>query len=254
MNITIAGYGFVGQAHHAVLKNYHRIEIVDPAYLEYSQHIPKDSDALIVCVSTPAHETGACNINNVYDVISKTRSDVPILIKSTISLEGWDVIRLEFPKHSLTFSPEFLRAATAVEDFKNTKHLLMGGDDVDFWSRLLIQALGNDVVVDRVNVEELILAKYFRNSFLATKVAFFNQMYDMCKTIGVDYKTVAAVVGEDSRIGHSHTTVTTERGFGGHCFPKDTQAIVNTSKFYDAKLSIIEEAINYNNQIRKRPN
>ena len=42
MNITIAGYGFVGQAHHAVLKNYHRIEIVDPAYPEYSQHIPKD--------------------------------------------------------------------------------------------------------------------------------------------------------------------------------------------------------------------
>ena len=79
-------------------------------------------------------------------------------------------------------------------------------------------------------------------------------MYDMCKTIGVDYKTVAALVGEDSRIGHSHTTVTAERGFGGHCFPKDTQAIVNTSKFYDAKLSIIEEAINYNNQVRKRPN
>jgi len=253
MNITIAGYGFVGQAHHAVLKNYHRIEIVDPAYPEYSQNIPKDSDALVVCVSTPAHETGACNVNNVYDVISKTRSDVPILIKSTISLEGWDVIRLEFPKHRLTFSPEFLVAKTATEDFRNTTHLYFGGDDTEFWHGVFAKVF-KDFTSTATSVESLILGKYMRNSFLATKVAFFNQVYDLCAANNLNYDEVVAVVGTDPRIGMSHTSITTERGFGGHCFPKDTQAITHTARLSDAKLSIIEEAINYNNQVRKRPN
>jgi len=249
MNITIAGYGFVGQAHHAVLKNYHRITIVDPAFPEYSHPMPKDTDALIVCVSTPPHESGECNVNNVYDVISNTRSDMPILIKSTISLEGWDVIRTKFPKHSLTFSPEFLVAKTATEDFKNTSHLYFGGDDTQFWHSAFAKVF-KDFTSTATSVESLILGKYMRNSFLATKVAFFNQVYDLCAANNLNYDEVVAVVGADPRIGMSHTSVTLERGFAGHCFPKDTSAIVKTAQRNDVELSLIQEAIAYNNRIR----
>ena len=253
MNIAIAGYGFVGRAHAEVMQHRHLITVSDPAFPEYSQYIPKDTDALVVCVSTPAHESGACNVNNVYDVISNTRSDMPILIKSTISLEGWDVIRTEFPKHSLTFSPEFLVAKTATEDFRNTTHLYFGGDDTQFWHSAFAKVF-KDFTSTATSVESLILGKYMRNSFLATKVAFFNQVYDLCAANNLNYEEVVAVVGADPRIGMSHTSITTERGFGGHCFPKDTQAITHTARLSDAKLSIIEEAINYNNQLRKRPN
>jgi UDPglucose 6-dehydrogenase len=247
MKIGIAGYGYVGQAHEAALKDYHEILISDPALGHYAdlQH----ADAIIICVSTPQHETGACNINNVYEVI-EAAPDVPILIKSTISLEGWDVIRTDFISANLTFSPEFLRAATALEDFANTKDFMMGGDNIGFWADILITALGN-INVSSAGVADLILTKYFRNSFLATKVAFFNQVYDLCQTTGADYETVAKHIGNDPRIGHSHTTITDERGFGGHCFPKDTSALIKTAQTHNTQLSILEEAVNYNTQLRK---
>jgi UDPglucose 6-dehydrogenase len=247
MKIGIAGYGYVGQAHEAALKDYHEILISDPALGHYAdlQH----ADAIIICVSTPQHETGACNINNVYEVI-EAAPDVPILIKSTISLEGWDVIRTDFISANLTFSPEFLRAATALEDFANTKDFMMGGDNIGFWADILITALGN-INVSSAGVADLILTKYFRNSFLATKVAFFNQVYDLCQSTGADYETVAKHIGNDPRIGHSHTTITDERGFGGHCFPKDTSALIKTAQTHNTQLSILEEAVNYNTQLRK---
>jgi UDPglucose 6-dehydrogenase len=247
MKIGIAGYGYVGQAHEAALKDYHEILISDPALGHYADL--KHADAIIVCVSTPQHTSGSCNVNNVYEVIAAA-PPVPILIKSTISLEGWDVIRTDFISANLTFSPEFLRAATALEDFKNTTHFMMGGDGVGFWADVLINAMGN-ITIDNVSVSELILTKYFRNSFLATKVAFFNQVYELCQTTRADYETVAKHIGNDPRIGHSHTTITDERGFGGHCFPKDTSALIKTAQTHNTQLSILEEAIKYNNSIRK---
>ena len=68
---------------------------------------------------------------------------------------------------------------------------------------------------------------------------------------GTDYEAVASLITEDNRIGDSHTRVTSERGFGGHCFPKDTQAILKTANDNNIDLTLIEQAILYNNQIRK---
>ena len=247
MKIGIAGYGYVGQAHEAALKDYHEILIRDPALGHYAdlQH----ADAIIVCVSTPANDDGSCDCSNVYDIVSNA-PPVPILIKSTISIEGWDLIRTEFVKSNLTFSPEFLRAETALEDFKNTKHFMMGGDNVGLWSGVYIKAMGN-ISISNSPVAELILIKYFRNAFLATKVAFFNEMYDLCQATDLDYKTVSWLVGQDPRIGNSHTEVTEQRGFGGHCFPKDMSALLYTADNNNTKLGLINQAINYNSTIRK---
>ena len=85
MKIGIAGYGFVGQAHEGVLKDYHEIIISDPAKKMYGDL--KHADAIIVCVSTPQGSHGGCQMDNVYEVI-KHAPDVPILIKSKISIEG----------------------------------------------------------------------------------------------------------------------------------------------------------------------
>jgi|TARA_Y100000389_G_C17413612_1_gene492369 UDPglucose 6-dehydrogenase len=245
MKIGIAGYGFVGKAHHNVLKSHHDIEIYDPA-LKYKNF--NQPDAVIICVSTPQGSHGGCHMDNVYDVV-RLAPNVPILIKSTISLEGWQTLKHMFPNNNFTFSPEFLRADTALQDFANTKEIMMGGDDVTFWANLFTGAM--DVNVNIFKPEELILIKYFRNSFLATKVAFFNQISDLCKVTNIDYKIVSEYIGADERIGKSHTQVTSERGFGGHCFPKDTFALVTTAKKNGYNLSILQEAINYNNSIRK---
>jgi len=244
MRILIAGYGMVGKAHHELLKDRHDIEIYDPA-LGY-KHL-KAPDAVIVCVSTPPRKDGACEMKNVFDVI-ETSPDVPILIKSTISVEGWDMLVDAFPNRMLNFSPEFLRAASAVEDLQNTDLILVGGSDPFFWSKVF------NLPVEIAEARELILAKYARNSFLALKVAFFNQMYDLCDSLDVEYSAVAHYTGMDERIGYSHTYITEERGFGGHCFPKDTSAIVRTGERNGVELSLIKQAIKYNNSIRKGTN
>jgi UDPglucose 6-dehydrogenase len=242
MKITIAGYGFVGQAHHELLKDKHDIVIVDPAYNDNT--IPKDTEAVIVCVSTPQRLDGSCHMDNVYEVV-EAAPDVPILIKSTISVEGWQMLVDAFPNRMLNFSPEFLRAATAVEDLKNMDLMLIGGTSCNFWAKVF------DVSCEIAEPEQLILAKYARNSFLALKVAFFNQMYDLCNALDVEYAAVAHYTGMDPRITESHTQVTKERGFGGHCFPKDTSALIKTAQRNNVELSILQEAVEYNRRIRK---
>lgn len=249
MNILIAGYGFVGAAHALSLQTKHNISVYDP--VKNMHNFGAKPDAVIVCVSTPERpgkDNLSCDINNVVDVIERS-PDVPILIKSTISLEGWRAILDLFPQKSITFSPEFLRAEHAMEDFKNQEEVYIGGGDSSFWAVILSMSLG--VKVTTKDPEELILAKYYRNAYLATKVIFFNQMHDMCNTVGVDPKSVVELVGADPRIGKSHTTVTEERGFGGHCFPKDTNAILATARRYGAKLSLIREAVMSNVILRK---
>lgn len=247
LKIGIAGYGYVGQAHHEALKEYYEILISDPAKGHYADL--RHCDAIIVCVATPMSENGGCDMSNVTDVINDA-PNIPILIKSTISLEGWHHLRMSFTHDKICFSPEFLRAECALEDFRNNKTILMGGDNVGFWQDLFINAMGN-INIFTGTPEELILVKYFRNSFLATKVAFFNEIYDLCEKTETDYNKVAEYIGLDDRIGTSHTTVTSERGFGGHCFPKDVSAILKTAESFNNNLNILEAANNYNKRIRK---
>lgn len=250
MKIQIAGYGFVGMSHALALKSEDtEIFIYDPAkgYNDWN----KEADAVIICVSTPEDSDGSCDMSNVYDIVEKT-GDIPILIKSTISLEGWKLIKRASPWKSITFSPEFLRAKHAVEDFKNQKLIYMGGSDPSFWINLISNRL--NITIEVADVEELILAKYLRNSFLALKVAFFNQVYDLCEKTGIEYSAVAHYVTEDPRIGNSHSFVTKERGYGGHCFPKDVSALLSTAHGLKCDLSILSEAMQYNERLRNEKN
>ena len=248
MKILIAGYGFVGMAHALSLESDDiKTYIYDPAKGHDNWH--KNADAYIICVSTPQSKDGSCDMSNVYEVLEDCPDNTPILIKSTISLEGWRLINRAFPDKFISFSPEFLRAQHAMEDFKNQEVTYIGGGNTGFWSGLLSMNFGTKVITK--DPEALILTKYFRNSFLAAKVAFFNQMYDICEAAGVDANEVLTCTSLDDRIGISHTTVTEERGFGGHCFPKDTSALVHTAKELDYDFSILREAIEYNESLHQ---
>ena len=260
MRITIAGYGYVGRAIEALMYDADiETKIVDPNYYRI---LGKDltcglkiydtkPSGVIICVSTPQSDTGACDISNVCSVIEDTDSEIPILIKSTISLEGWNEIKKKFPKHIIAFSPEFLRASTAIQDLRDTKEILIGGDDLTFWIDLFKKTYKHEIKFLTMPVNELILIKYFRNAFLATKVSFFNQIYDLCEATGIDYENVAQGIGMDTRIGNSHTKVNTSRGYGGHCFPKDVKAILATAKANNVNLSLINKSQQYNNTVRK---
>ena len=246
MKVLICGYGFVGQAHELALERDHEVYIYDPAK---GHTLYAKPDAVIIAVSTPMDVDGSCNMTNVIDCISMIPSDTPILIKSTISLEGWRLINHTYPDQQISFSPEYLRANHAFEDFQAQKTAEIGGGAVEFWVHLLSNVL--DVEFNFVNPESLIIAKYARNSFLALKVAYCNQLYDLCEATGVDYFSVMHYTGADERIGYSHSQIMIdgERGFGGHCLPKDTSALLATGRNFGFDISILSEAIKYNKRL-----
>ena len=241
MKIQIVGYGFVGQAHALALSNKHEICIFDPT--KGYDDLRYDVDGIIICVSTPEAKDGSCDMSNVNEALENCQKNIPILIKSTISLEGWQEIKSKDENDMVSFSPEFLRAEHAYEDFKNQDVVYIGGGARYgfFWQSVLSSALG--VTFVNKNPEALILSKYFRNSFLATKVTFFNQIFDLCELAGVDFNVVRELVTADNRIGSSHSYVTEERGFGGHCLPRDTKAILSTAEHFGGGLDVISAVV-----------
>ena len=247
--ILLVGYGFVGKAYYEAFKNTETINIIDPLYNNKKIKDYPNAEGIIIAVPTPQSEDGSCDMSYVLSVLSECPTNTPIMIKSTISLEGWKQIKQLYPDHEITFSPEFLRAATAVEDVLATKYVIVAGGDTTFWYEVYNEAFP-EVKAYFLEPEEAITVKYFRNSFLATKVAFFNQIYDFCDRLGLDYRYVREAIALDDRIGSSHTYVFEDsRGFGGYCFPKDTAALLNTSKMLGIDLSILEAAVIYNNDI-----
>jgi UDPglucose 6-dehydrogenase len=247
--ILLVGYGFVGKAYYQAFKNTEIIKIIDPLYNNKKIKDYPEAEGIIVCVPTPQSEDGSCDMSYVLSVLAECPENTPIMIKSTISLEGWATIRKTFPKLEVTFSPEFLRAATAVQDVLASKYVIVAGGDTIFWSCVYDRAFPG-IKVYVLDPIEAITVKYFRNSFLATKVAFFNQIYDFCEKLDLDYRYVREAIALDDRIGDSHTYVFNDsRGFGGYCFPKDTAALLSTSKSLSVDLSILEAAVVYNNDI-----
>lgn len=249
MNINLYGYGFVGKAHYTVLRHGNHINIVDPKHTNLA--IPQfEPECAIICVPTPEHVSGSCDMSNVYECIEQISTDIPVLIKSTISLEGWQFLKESFPEHKLTFSPEFLRAESHIEDIQNATAMYLSEEHSNFWISVFEKVLPDTHFLVAAP-EELILIKYFKNAFLATKVSFFNQIYDMCEAASIDYNAVAEGIAQDERIGFSHINITPERGWGGMCFPKDTSALLHTASRYKVDLSLIKEARKYNSKIRK---
>lgn len=248
--MIIAGHGFVGKAYELLFKD-HRREIVvhDPP-----KGMTADFDntsAVVVCVPTPELESGACDISAVYDVVSQCSKHTPIMIKSTISLQGWQYLKETFPEHRLCFSPEFLRAANFMNDIRNLDNVILSGD-VDYWRDQYSYNWPN-IKQYIVEPEEAIAIKYFRNAFLATKVSFFNEIYDFCGAYGIDFEQVRAGVAKDDRIGDSHTYVWPNeniRGWGGYCFPKDTSALLKMAAENKINLNTLEAAVEYNKKIK----
>lgn len=255
VKLTVAGYGFVGHAVYQSFNQTHDVHVVDPQYNQ-NRISDIDSDGVIVCVSTPSADNGECDITNVLHVLDEVDYSTPVLVKSTVSLEGWKQIKSQFPEHDITFSPEFLRASTADVDFAEQEYVILGGEgsgNVEFWSSVF-QAHFEDIEILTCSAEESILIKYAENSFLAVKVGFFNHLYDLSKHIGVDFETVRHHLTRDDRIMSDHSYVPgpdNQRGWGGHCFPKDTSAILKTCEQLDYDFSILDAAVKYNRRLRK---
>jgi len=246
----IAGYGYVGKAvQNSILKAGLGEFVIDPAIFSTTWEEAENIDGVIICVATPQGADGSCDYSNVLEVLSHVGKNTPVLIKSTISLEAWHQIREHYPDHQIAFSPEFLTARNAIEDYANQWFVVLSGDNIDFWTKFFQETVTNNVLT--CSPEEAILTKYASNAFLAVKVGFFNHIYDLANLVGADYEKIRRNLAYRPQIGRNHTEITPERGWGGHCFPKDTSALLSTAEDYKYDMTILRAAIEYNNKIRK---
>lgn len=257
MKIIIAGYGFVGKAVANALEKHHEIVIHDPKYTDYKILDHLDADGIIISVPTPTTEYGVCDSSIIADILDNIPIYMPVLIKSTVTPSTAETFKEIYSNHSICYSPEFLRASTANADFLNQKYIIIGGEDPEcFWQELFQSALPSCKIIHNCTEQEACLVKYATNSFLALKTSYFNQIYDICKSTGIDFDTVRQLMAQDTRIGSDHTLVPGpdgDRGWGGHCFPKDTQAFVKWTNVVEAPATLVELAIKYNEKVRNKP-
>ena len=260
-NLMIVGEGFVGGSIRRALEPHNNIIIQDPpkGYDNGNYRGLINLDGVIICLPTPSDDDGYCDDSLVLDEYYKIRSAfsfVPILLKSTTSITTLNHLEC-LEDTGLTFSPEFLTAANAYEDLMNSEHMIfancMPGDN-PFWSDIFVQALRNVTPVFMRSLVEAGITKYTINSFLATKVTFFNEIHELCERYGVSYQRVKLATQLDKRIGTSHMDVPGAdglHGWGGACFPKDTSEFLLTSKDSGAELELLSKAIELNRKHRQ---
>jgi UDPglucose 6-dehydrogenase len=247
--LLIIGFGVLGQAVYEGLKESNSIDLLD---IEPNDDIDYSSyDGIIICLPTPQGPRGECDDMMVEQYHRSIRMEVPavpILIKSTISIE---LVELLEDDQEVTYNPEFLTEANSHKQFLDQKFAIFGGHHCRSWYELYINS---GIKIDKVrftSMRNAAYAKYAINSFLATKVIFFNELYNMYCDDGFDELT--EIIAMDERIGKSHMMVPgpdREFGFGGMCLPKDTLAFATSASRKGSPLKLLEEAILINNQLR----
>lgn len=260
MKICVIGYGTVGKAITAAFDKSDELDydIVDPAIKEYDQdlqEVMQSCDAAVICVPTPPHTDGELDDSIVVSTVDNIAGlGKPILIKSTT-----DIASLEYFKRMYTnvcYSPEFLRNDHAAEDFLQEEKFIIGGemDQVEGWANVFVncQPIFDVMFIDIV---EAGYVKFAENAFLAMRVTFFNDLFNLMQKASpqLNYDSVVYSLGLDKRIGHSHNQVPGpdgKFGWGGHCLPKDVQGFLHWANRNGTDLPLLS-AVQKINQIQR---
>lgn len=260
MQVGIIGNGFVGNAIYQNFKDRVLTKVYDVKEERRLNHLQEtiDSDIVFVCLPTPMMSDGKCDLSFIEEFFSKVNPsknfDPLFVIKSTVPIGTTTNLCRKRDDLRIVHNPEFLTAVNAVEDFRNSDRNIIGGYQP--WC-LTLRDFYNEhfpyVTTQIVKSNESETIKYFCNSFLASKVAFFNNLYEICEKLGMNFDSVKDGVTSDSRIGISHTKVPGPdglMGFGGYCFPKDINALINTLKENEIDASLFIKVWEYNKKIR----
>ena len=220
--------------------------------------VVKDADAVFIAVGTPERRgDGHADLSYVYaaakEIAPHLHGYTLVVTKSTVPVgtgrEVEGIIRQTNPDadFDVASNPEFLREGSAITDFMRPDRVVVGAEGSR--AQAMMKALYRPLFLLETpilftNLETSELIKYASNAFLAVKISFINQMADLCEKIGADVHDVAKGMGLDKRIGSKF--LHPGPGYGGSCFPKDTQALVRTASQFGAPVSIVEDVVRYN--------
>ena len=263
MKIGIVGQGYVGTAIKVGFESYYDLETYDKFDESKTtcdlKGLVEICDVIFVCVPTPMDKDGSCHTGIVEEVIGEinqysNKSQI-VVIKSTVSPGTTERINKKYKKVSVIFNPEFLTEANFIEDFKNQTRIILGGTRKgtnklrQVYSKVFPTA---HIIKTHSTIAELV--KYMTNSYLATKVSFANEMYEICEKFDMDYDKVVEYATLDERLGVTHWSVPGpdgELGYGGHCLPKDINALISVAHELGIRTEVLEAVVETNDRVRE---
>jgi len=265
MRIGIVGQGYVGSAVREVFSKHYETNTFDlngDCTCRDMEELIDSSDVIFVCVPTPMKKDGSCDTSIVEGVVHElndlalTRQDANriIAIKSTIPPGTTNRLNKNHEFVSVIFNPEFLTEANFIEDFRNQSRIIIGGERPSTTKlRQVYSLVFPDATIVKTGSKTAEMVKYMTNTFLATKVSFANEMFQICDMLNIDYDKVVEYSTYDERLGKSHWAVPGpdgHYGFGGSCFPKDLNAFMSFTKSVGVDINTIKGAWETNLQVR----
>lgn len=221
------------------------------------------SDAVFIAVGTPQDEDGSADMKYVLqaaeDIAKHLQGFTVIVDKSTVPVGTGkrvsDVIQQTNPTadYDVCSNPEFLREGAALGDFMKPDRIVVGCSNEK--GAAMMRAIYKPFTdagypLIETNIESAELIKYAANAFLATKITFMNEIAALCEKVGADIQNVARGMGTDTRIGSKFLQV--GPGYGGSCFPKDTNALAFQGQKHNTPLTLVETTITANENVKKR--
>jgi UDPglucose 6-dehydrogenase len=216
------------------------------------------SDFVFIAVGTPQGEDGSADLQHVLSVardIGRSMNKYTVVVdKSTVpvgtAMRVRNTIAAETTQpFSVVSNPEFLKQGAAIEDFMKPDRVVIGVEEKDDRAAMLMKELYGPFTrtgapILTMSTESAELSKYAANSILATRISFMNEIANMCELLGADVDQVRKAIGSDRRIGTSFLFPGV--GYGGSCFPKDTQALLRSAadKGYDFRILRAVEDVN----------
>jgi UDPglucose 6-dehydrogenase len=257
--IGIVGLGFVGEAIRASTEfSLDNVVCVDSDVRKGYVGTYADlmsCEGIFICVPSPMNDNGSCDTSILESVLEKLKDFRGVIIsKVTAPPDVYQRLNKIYP--NLVHSPEFLTAANADRDYATAKWCIIGGDVRAYRNeaeRIIKMTQTHLESIKFCNIGDAALAKYAINSFLATKVVFMNELYQLANKADLNYDVVVNLIKQDMRIGESHMRVPGidgSLGFGGYCFPKDTEALLKFAESKQSNLSVLDAAIKKNTMLR----
>ena len=253
--LAIMGTGMVGGA----LDRYFKAQgveagLYDPPKGLNDRGVLERASVIFVAVPTPYYlDQGGFDesfLRAALDAIPSPGKTV--VLKSTIVPGTTERFQGLYPQHRLLFNPEFLTETTADHDMQFPHRQIIGYTAESRRDAELVMGLLPPAPFQKIlPSKEAELVKYFGNAFYALKVAYANQMYDVCQALGADYDLIKDCAKAEPMIGGTHLEIFHKgyRGYGGKCLPKDTRSIVQLAEGVGVDLSLLKAAEAYNNAL-----